>query len=218
MFSIQDIVENFQAIAPFIGPTIFFVAFLGSLLGTNLIVPAGAVLTATGVLVGAGVVTCTVVIWAWGGAVAGLSASYSLGLRVGPHVRQLPLIRKRPEFVEMAERLFAQYGFASILIGYFSGPLRAAVASAAAVAGMKRSSFELANVTSALIWAAVALGIGALPGKLIEPNSIWLIIGPILVPVVTIAISGIILALRWLGRRKQLESELISTKHRDKRR
>ena len=202
MFPIQEFATIVQANAAFIGPLIFTVAFFGSLIGTNLIVPSGAFLTATGVLVGAGVISWTVVIWAWCGAVTGLSVSYSFGLRLGTRVRQLPLIRKRPEFVGMAERLFARYGFASILIGYFSGPLRAAVASAAAIAGMKRVPFELANMASALIWAIVALGIGAIPGNMIEPDSIWLILGPILVPIVTVAISAVILALRWLAQQR----------------
>jgi len=83
-----------------------------------------------------------------------------------------------------------------MLIGYFSGPLRAPVASVAAIAGMRRGQFELANIVSALIWAVVAVGIGAIPGAMIEPNSIWLLIGPILVPVITIGISMAILFLR----------------------
>src|SRR5437773_964280 len=37
------------------GPLCFLAALLGSLLGTNLVVPGGAVLTAAGVLIGAGV-------------------------------------------------------------------------------------------------------------------------------------------------------------------
>ena len=196
MSAIQQITALIHANSSFAGPLCLIVAFLGCLLGTNLIVPAGAILTALGVLIGAGVLSWTIMPWAACGASVGMSASYTLGLRLGSRVRRIPLLRTRPEFIERARGLFERYGFASILIGYFSGPLRAPVASVAAIAGMRRGQFELANIVSALIWAVVAVGIGAIPGAMIEPNSIWLLIGPILVPVITIGISMAILFLR----------------------
>lgn len=125
-----------------------------------------------------------------------MSASYTLGLRFGLRVQQIPLLRTRPDFMERARGIFERYGFFSILIGYFSGPLRALVASVAAIAGMRRGQFELANIASALIWAIVAVGIGAIPGAMIEPNSIWMFIAPILAPIITIVISAAILIMR----------------------
>ena len=198
---IGDVSTLIHANSSFAGPLGLVVAFLGSLLGTNLIVPAGAILTALGVLIGAGVLSWTIVLWAACGAAVGMSASYTLGLRLGPRVQRIPLLRTRPEFIERARGLFERYGFASILISYFSGPLRAPVASVAAIAGMRRGQFELANIVSALIWAAVAVGIGAIPGTMIEPNSIWMLIGPILVPIITIGISVAILFLRSASKR-----------------
>ena len=201
MSAVQQITVLIHANSSFAGPLCLVVAFLGCLLGTNLIVPAGAILTALGVLIGAGVLSWTIVPWAACGASVGMSASYTLGLRLGSRVQQIPLLRTRPEFIEHARRLFAQFGFASILIAYFSGPLRAPVASVAAIAGMRRGQFELANIVSALIWAVVAVSIGAIPGTMIEPNSIWMLIGPILVPIITIGISMAILFLRSASKR-----------------
>lgn len=195
MSAIQQITALIHANSSFAGPLCLVVAFLGCLLGTNLIVPAGAILTAVGVLIGAGVLSWTIVPWAACGASAGMSASYTLGLRLGSRLQRIPLLGKRPAFLERARGLFQRYGFASILIGYFSGPLRGPVASAAAIAGMRRGQFELANIVSALVWAVVAVGIGAIPGAMIGPNSIWLLIGPFLVPVITIGISSSILLL-----------------------
>jgi membrane protein DedA with SNARE-associated domain len=199
MSAIEQITALIHAHSSFAGPLCLVVAFLGCLLGTNLIVPAGAILTALGVLIGAGVLSWTIVPWAACGASAGMSVSYTLGLRLGSRVQRIPLLRRRPAFMAGARRLFERYGFASILIGYFSGPLRAPVASTAAIAGMQRGQFELANVVSALVWTIVAVGIGAIPGTMIGPNSIWLLVGPLLVPVITIAISSAILLL-WSAR------------------
>lgn len=178
------------------GPLCFVVAFFGCLLGTNLIVPAGAILTALGVLKGAGVLSWTIIPWAACGASVGMSGSYTIGLHLGSRVRQLPMLRARPELLLRARLLFEKFGWASILIAYFSGPLRAPVASVAAIAGMRRRQFELSNIMSALIWSLFAVGLGAIAGAAIPPNSIWLLIAPFLVPVITIGISLAILFLR----------------------
>jgi membrane protein DedA with SNARE-associated domain len=174
------------------GPFCALAALLGSLLGTNLIVPAGAVLTAMGVLVGAGVLPWTIVPWGACGAIAGMSVSYTLGVRLG----------SRSAVMERAEALFARYGFAAILIGYFSGPLRAPMACVAAIAGMRRARFELANIASAFIWAMAAVGVGAGPGALAGPNQLSLLVVAILVPALMIGVSAGILFLRKLAGKR----------------
>src|SRR3977135_127873 len=106
------------------GPLSFLIAFCGGLVGTSLVVPAGAILTALGVLTGAGVVSWTFILWAICGVSLGMSVSYSLGLLFGPRLQRIPILRSRPELAEHARGLFARYGYAAILIGYYSGPLR----------------------------------------------------------------------------------------------
>jgi len=155
--------------------------------------PAGAILTALGVLTGAGIVSWTFVLWAICGASLGMSVSYSLGLLFGPRLQRIPILRSRPELAEHARGLFARYGYAAILIGYYSGPLRSVVASVSATAGMPRRKFELANIVSAVIWSAGAAAIGAIPGTLIEPGSPWLLAGVVLVPLVTIGLTVLLL-------------------------
>ena len=195
--SIWALVHSYSAV---IGPLSFAIAFLGCLLGPNLLVPAGAFLTAMGVLVGAGIFSWTIVVWAACGAVVGLSGSYSIGLRLGASVRRMSLLRRWPDLMDRAEALFLRYGFAAILIAYLSGPLRAPVAAVAAIAGMRRVPFELANLVSAFVWAAFSVCLGAAPGTLIDPNSPWLLIAPFLVPLITVGISIIILLLQKTGR------------------
>jgi membrane protein DedA with SNARE-associated domain len=55
---------------------------------------------------------------------------------------------------------------------------------------MGRFKFELANISSAFIWSAFALGIGAAPAAIIERGSIWLLIAPVLVPAAMVGLSA----------------------------
>ena len=196
MFDPSKILDLINAYSELIGPGCFLVAFLGSLLGFNLLVPTGTLLAGIGVLVGAGAIAWTVVIWAALGAATGSSASYTAGIWLGPSVRSLSAWRSWSRVMERAQVLFRRYGFASILIAYFSGPLRAPVAAVAAIAGMRRIEFELANLSSAFVWATVAVGVGAVPGSMIEPNSPWLVVAPFLVPLLVIGIS-LAITLGW---------------------
>ena len=196
MSLIQQITALIHANASLAGPLGFAVAFFGCLVGTNLVVPAGAILSAMGVLTGAGVISWTFGPWAACGAVLGMSASFSLGLRFGPRVQNIPLLRNRPGITKRARILFERFGFAAILIAYFSGPLRAPTASVAAISGMRREKFEAANIVSSLVWTLWAVGIGAIPGAMIEPNSHWLPIALVVVPALTVGISAAIMFLR----------------------
>lgn len=189
--------ELIHLYAELIGPLCFLVAFLGSLVGINLIVPSGTFLTAVGVFVGAGTVSWAIVVWAALGAAIGSSASYTAGLWLGPSVRRILAWRSWAHVMERAQELLLRYGFVSVLIGYFSGPVRAPVAALAAVAGMGRIKFESANLLSAFAWATIAVGIGAAPGSMIDPGSPWFLVAPFLAPMLTIAVSLVIL----LGRK-----------------
>ena len=196
MPTIQQLTGFIHANAALAGPVSMVVAFLGCLTGTSLVVPAGAMVTAMGVLVGAGVISWTFAPWAMFGAALGMSLSFWLGLRFGSRVEALPMLRTRPGLMERARALFLRFGFLAIFIAYFSGPLRAPTASVAAMAGMARRQFELANIVSAIVWTICAAAIGALPGMLIDADTVWLPISMILVPAVTVGISAAIVSLR----------------------
>jgi membrane-associated protein len=196
MSTVQQITAFIHANSSLAGPLTFLVTFFGCLLGTNLVVPAGAIMTAMGVLTGAGVISWKFALWAPCGAILGMSASFAIGRRLGPRLQRILLLRAQPKLMDQARSLFERFGFAAILIGYFSGPLRAPMAGVAAIAGMTRWNFELANLCSALVWTVFAVGIGAVPGLMIDPNSGWLAVGLVLVPVATIAISVAIVYLR----------------------
>ena len=161
---------------------------------------AGAIMVAMGVLTGAGVISWTFGPWAACGAVSGMSASYTLGLRFGPRIQNIAPLRTLPGITVRAGALFERYGFAAIMIAYFSGPLRAPVAVVAAISGMRRGKFEVANIVSSCVWTVWAIGLGAVPGAMIEPNSNWLLISFVLVLVLTVGLSAVIM-FRPSGRR-----------------
>jgi membrane protein DedA with SNARE-associated domain len=58
---------------------------------------------------------------------------------------------------------------------------------------MSRGKFETANAISAVLWVTGAVSIGAIPGTLFESGSAWLLAGVIVVPLITIALTLLLL-------------------------
>jgi len=58
----------------------------------------------------------------------------------------------------------------------------------------------VANIVSSCVWTVWAIGLGAVPGAMIEPNSNWLLISFVLVLVLTVGLSAVIM-FRPSGRR-----------------
>ncbi|MFC4276814.1 DedA family protein [Achromobacter aloeverae] len=140
-----------------------------SLVLVGLFVPATALMLATGGLVGSGTLDGgTVLAWGIAGAVIGDAISYSLGRWLGPGIlRRRPLNRQR-QTVARARLFFHRYGFASVVLGRFLGPIRAIIPTVAGVMGMPHARFQLANVLSALIWMPVMLAPGYLAARGME--------------------------------------------------
>lgn len=184
-----------------------FIAFgtslLGSLPGANFVVPSGTILNAIGVLVGAGLASWTVVLWAAIGAAIGTSASFALGRGLGPHARRLPILRQRLHLFQRAEEIFAKYGVTSLVIGYFSGPLRAPIAIIAAIAGMSRRRFEIANGMIALLWSAASVLIGSVPGSFANLGDDSLVVMLIAVPAAAVVVSALVVFVRKLLKRRR---------------
>src|SRR5262245_162963 len=134
----QDIVAQATAslsdYADFVPLICFAAAFFGSLVGTNLIVPTGAILASAGVLVGAGVCSWSTIVWAAAGAYCGCSVSFSIGKRFGSSLIGLSTTQAWLKAVNVAKQIFRRQGQLAILVGYFAGPARAPVAAVAAAA------------------------------------------------------------------------------------
>jgi len=150
------------------GPIVGVLAFGESLAVIGLFIPATVLMIAVGGLMGSGTVDpLPVVAWAVVGAVLGDWVSYTIGRLLGPSsYRRWPLNRHRT-LVARARLFFRRYGFISIFIGRFLGPVRSTIPVVAGVMEMNHRRFQLANVTSALLWVPVMFAPGYLAVKIL---------------------------------------------------
>lgn len=149
------------------GLIIFGLAFAESMAFLSLLVPFTAMIVGTGALVGAGTLDPWVIVpWGIAGASFGDSVSYWIGLYFKDKVPRMWPFRNHPEQLERGHRFFERWGVASVFIGRFFGPLRAAVPIVAGMMGMRQWKFQVTNVVSAVVWLPMLLIPGIVAGKL----------------------------------------------------
>lgn len=140
-----------------------------AIIGT--IVPGSIMMTALGALAGAGVIPLyPTIFWAIMGAIVGDGISYWLGHYFKDRLPKLWPFRNYPGLLKSGEKFVHRYGYMSVFIGRFVGPVRALVPLVAGMLGMKPSRFIVANVTSAIGWAPAYM----LPGILLGAASLEL--------------------------------------------
>lgn len=165
----QQIIEFVREHQAWAAPIVFLLSFGESLAFVSLILPAWAALVGIGALIGtSGISFWPVWIAASVGAALGDWVSYWIGQYFGPAIGKIWPLSKHPELIPRGEAFVKKWGAVGIFVGRFFGPLRAAVPLVAGIFHMPAWSFQLANWTSAFLWAAVLLTIGDLFGKLVE--------------------------------------------------
>ncbi|MBI4723655.1 MAG: DedA family protein [Rhodomicrobium sp.] len=143
------------------GPILGLVAFGESLVLVGLFFPATALMLFTGGLIQKGVLDpATVIGWSIAGAVLGDAVTYWLGHWIGPGVVHHWPLNSNKTAVARARLFFRKYGFLSIFIGRFLGPVRSTIPLVAGIMRMQHLTFQIANVTSAAAWVPFML----LPG------------------------------------------------------
>jgi membrane protein DedA with SNARE-associated domain len=142
-------------------PIVFALAFGESLAFISLLIPAWGALVAIGALIGpSGVHFLPVWIAGALGAAFGDWLSYWIGLKLERSVAHLWPLSRHPELIPRGEAFMKKWGVLGIFIGRFFGPLRASVPLIAGIFEMPFWRFQLANFSSAFVWAAVLLTIG----------------------------------------------------------
>jgi membrane protein DedA with SNARE-associated domain len=143
------------------GPTLGLLCFGESLALVGLFIPATTLMIAVGGLIGAGTLEpLPLLIWSMGGSLLGDWLSYAVGRRIGPSIyRRWPLNRHRP-MVARTRLFFRRFGFASVFLGRFLGPIRATIPLVAGVVRMESRPFQLANIASAILWVPALLAPG----------------------------------------------------------
>ena len=155
---IADFVSAHQAWA---APIVFVLCFAESLAFVSLLIPACGAL----VLIG-GLISSTGLnfwpIWVAGavGAALGDWLSYWIGVKLEHRVYHIWPLSKHPELIPKGENFVKKWGALAIVIGRFSGPLRASVPIVAGIFAMPQWRFQLANWSSAFLWAWMLLVLG----------------------------------------------------------
>lgn len=142
-------------------PIVFALAFGESLAFISLLVPAWAALVAIGALVGTSDIDF-VPVWIAASLGAGVGdwLSYWIGLKLEYGVQRIWPLSRHPGLIPRGEAFMKTWGIAGIFIGRFFGPLRAVVPLIAGIFAMPFWRFQIANFSSALVWAAVLLTLG----------------------------------------------------------
>ena len=156
--NVVDFVRNNEAWAV---PIVFALAFGESLAFISLLIPAWGALVAIGALIGtSGISFWPIWVSASIGAAVGDWVSYWVGLKLEHTVAQVWPLSRHPDLIPRGEAFMKKWGIPGIFIGRFFGPLRASVPLIAGIFEMPYWRFQVANFTSAFVWAWVLLKLG----------------------------------------------------------
>jgi len=142
---------------------VLLLAFGESLAFVSLIFPFwGIMVLGIGPLLGASNALnfWTVVAAAGVGAALGDWLSYWLGYHYHDQIQKMWPLKNHPDLIKRGRVFFKQWGAWAIVIGRFLGPLRASIPIVAGITEMPRLQFQIANWSSAFLWAAVLLAPG----------------------------------------------------------
>lgn len=186
----------------------FVVSFGESFAGLSFLVPGTTILIGLGAILranGSGLWDFWPV-WlaAAVGAILGDWISYWIGHRYKEHVLSVwPISRYRPQ-MDTALAFFSRWGVWGIFLGRFLGPFRATVPLVAGISQMRFWPFQIANVTSALLWSASLLLLGAVGWETIKAAWHWLDGWMLIVLGVTALALGLVLWSRVKSRQRSV--------------
>lgn len=152
-----------------IAPVVFALAFGESIAFVSLILPFWGMLVALGGMIGGGDLTAFLIVWTAAsiGAALGDWVSYWLGRHFHDDIARMWPLSRHPDLLPRGHAFMEKYGVWAIVLGRFSGPFRASVPIVAGATEMDRVKFQIANWTSAFLWAFVLLKFGDAIGQLI---------------------------------------------------
>jgi membrane protein DedA with SNARE-associated domain len=149
------------------GPVLFLVSFGESFVGISILFPGTTIMVIAGTMVRwplnpHGILDAwPLLVGAILGAVLGDAISFWLGRHFGRVIEKYWYFVRHPEILKRGFSFFDKYGTASVFVGRFFGPVRAAIPLVAGIMGMTWRRFWIANIGSALIWAPALLLLGS---------------------------------------------------------
>ncbi|VFS45759.1 Inner membrane protein yabI [Budvicia aquatica] len=128
----------------------------------SLLIPATVILLGLGAIIGeSGIAFWPLWLAAAAGAFFGDWISYWIGWRYKDKVAHMWPLSRNPQTLVRGQHFFERWGTPGVFIGRFFGPLRATVPLVAGICGMNIKSFQIVNLTSAMLWAFLILAPGA---------------------------------------------------------
>jgi membrane protein DedA with SNARE-associated domain len=165
--TLQAVTEFVREHRAWAAPIVFALAFAESLAFLSLIIPAWGALVAIGTMISVGGLDFWPILFAGAiGAALGDWLSFWIGDKFKDRIFHMWPLSKYPDMMPQAEAFVAKWGVPGIFIARFSGPLRAAVPLVAGIFEMPYWRFQLANFSSAFVWAAVLLLFGDVLAKI----------------------------------------------------
>jgi membrane protein DedA with SNARE-associated domain len=136
----------------------FLVAFAESFCFLSILWPGTAILVGIMALLAASGADQSIVIpsiiAAGIGGTLGYAVSYWIGLYFKDSIPKIWPFKNRPDLIQQGEVFFDKWGGWGVFVGHFFGPVRAVIPVVAGMFRMRQLPFQIANATSAFIWAA----------------------------------------------------------------
>lgn len=163
--TITTFADTHRGWAPFL---VLLLAFGESIAFVSLVLPFWGMLVALGAVLGGSTLEFLLVwVSASIGAALGDWVSYWLGAHFKDRIAAIWPLSRYPELLPKGQRFFDKYGAWAIVLGRFSGPFRASVPIIAGATRMNQALFQIANWSSAFLWAFVLLVFGDFVGKIV---------------------------------------------------
>ena len=153
--------------------------------GSTLILAISALATTAGITPWALLVAAVL------GAIAGDGFSFWLGHRYHRQILSGWPLNRFPRLIERSAQFIRKYGITSVFLARFTAVVRAFVPLLAGILRMSSSHFYVANVLSALVWAAMHVFPGVLVGLAI-------VFGGAHAPLLSLAAVGALI-LGWIA-------------------
>ena len=97
-------------------------------------------------------------------AIVGDSVGYEVGRHLGPRLVELPLLRRRRDRIDTAQRFLARRGGAAVFLGRWTAFFRAVIPFLAGTARMRYRTFVAWNAVGGLTWGATVVLLGFVAG------------------------------------------------------
>ncbi|KNC91911.1 DedA family protein [Trabulsiella odontotermitis] len=159
--ALNQLISIAQQHSALIGIIVFVLTFTKSCAIISLAIPGTSGLLLLGPL-SAGNYGLFALMWAMAslGAVSGFWLSWWLGKHYHHRVYHWRWVK--PPLLEKSRVFLARWGIYAIFLGRFISPLRATVPLASGIFGVTHRQFQLANISSAVIWTFILLAPGAI--------------------------------------------------------